>query len=225
MNCPNCGGTLNLNKLYCEFCDTTFTAKELGLAEEKVHKENINAVKEETAPQREKTLTEKRAEELEKERKNRKVETSDNDELEEALGRMIRTAPRVRGRIRGFFRDVKRTVCMVLLIVVEIAFAVLMISGILGKISDNEILTFALSNVVILANALLMGLICRVGRIRICTVLSGIVSTLSALWVFVVPLLVNGFEGVTPQYVMILAVCEMAVIGLCVLFAHLIYKR
>ncbi len=225
MNCPNCGGSLNLQKRYCEFCDTTFTPKELGLEEKAVHKEKTEIIKEDTVPEKEQTLTEKRAEELRKERADRKVETSDNDELEEALGRMIRSAPHVRGRIRGFFRDVKRTVCMAILVVAEIAFALLMVSGILGKISENEILTFALSNVAILANALLAGLICRVGRIRICAVLSGIVSTLSALWVFVVPLMMSGFEGVTPQYVMILAVCEMAVIGLSVLFAHLIYRR
>lgn len=112
-----------------------------------------------------------------------------------------------------------------LLIALECGFGYVMISGVASHLMSDEIGNFAVQNGIILANALIAGLICRIGRIRVGTVLVAIVNTLAVLWVFVYPLIKVNFQGITPQYVAILAVIEMLVIVLSVVFAHLIYRR
>ena len=127
--------------------------------------------------------------------------------------------------IRRFFREVKRVICFILLIALEVGFGYLMISGVVAKLFEGEIESFAAVNAVILVNALLAGLICRIGRIRVCAPLVGIVSFLAVAWVYIYPLIATDFEGVTAKYVAVLALVEMAVLALSVLLAHLIYRR
>ncbi len=224
MNCPNCGGLINLEKRYCEFCDTTFTEKELGLATEDIHTKSIKEEKS-SEPEREKTLTEQRQEELAREKANRKAQPDDTSAQEIATGAAVMGMFGFFSGIRRFFRNLKRTVCLILLIALEIGFAFLMISGKITELMTGEIEGFVAVNVVILVNALLAGLISRIGYIRAGTAITAIVNFLAVVWVFVYPLIVTNFAGQTPQSIAILAVVEMAVLAVSVLLSHLIYRR
>lgn len=222
MNCPNCGGVLDLKERHCEYCDTTFTEAELNPSAQ-VHTE----VKEEEAkePERKKTLTERRQEELRKEKAERKETPSETDARYIATGAAVMGFFGLFSGIRRFFRELKRTVCFLFLIALEVGFGYVMISGVASNLLETEIQNFVLQNAVILVNALLAGIICRIGRIRAGTALVAIVNLLAVVWVFIYPLITANFDGITPQYVAILAVIEMAVLALSVLFAHLIYRR
>ncbi len=225
MNCPNCGGIINIEKRYCEYCDTAFTEKELELIKDDVHSE---AQKEETKPsepERKKTLTEQRAEELQKEKANRKTQPDDTSAREIATGAAVMGMFGLFSGIRRFFRNLKRTVCLILLIALEIGFAFLMISGKITELMTGEIEGFVAVNVVILVNALLAGLISRIGYIRAGTAITAVVNFLAVLWVFVYPLIITNFAGQTPQSIAVLAVVEMAVLSLSVLLSHLVYRR
>ncbi|MBQ2943596.1 MAG: hypothetical protein IJD93_02715 [Ruminococcus sp.] len=224
MNCPNCGGLINLEKRYCEFCDTTFTEKELGLATEDIHTKSIKEEKP-SEPEREKTLTEQRQEELAREKANRKTQPADISAREIATGAAVLGAFGLFSGIRRFFRNLKRTVCLILLIILEIGFAFLMISGKVTELMQGETEGFIAVNILIIANALLAGLISRIGRIRAGTAITAIVNFFAVVWVFVYPLIATGFEGATAQSVALLAVIEMAVLAVSVLFSHLIYRR
>ncbi len=226
MNCPNCGGLINLEKRYCEFCDTSFTEKELGLAED-VHTEKETHIQEESLaePERKKTLTQQRQEELNREKSNRKTQPADTSAREIATGAAVLGAFGLFSGIRRFFRDLKRTVCLILLIALEIAFAFLMISGKVTDLMQGETEGFIVVNILILINALLAGLISRIGRIRAGTAITAIVNFFAVVWVFVYPLVATSFEGATAQSVALLAVIEMAVLAVSVLFSHLIYRR
>lgn len=225
MNCPNCGGIINLEERYCEYCDTAFTDKELGLAED-VHTEKTQIQEEKTQePEREKTLTEQRQEELAREKANRKAQPDDTSAREIATGAAVMGMFGFFSGIRRFFRNLKRTVCLILLIALEIGFAFLMISGKITELMTGEIEGFVAVNVVILVNALLAGLISRIGYIRVGTAITAIVNFLAVVWVFVYPLIVTNFAGQTPQSVAILAVVEIAVLAVSVLLSHLIYRR
>lgn len=223
MNCPNCGGTIELNSRHCEYCNTTFTYEELHPSKE-VHKETV---KPETAAESErpKTLTEQRQEELRKEKENRPKETYDVSSREIATGAAVMGCFSLFSGVRRFFRELKRTVCLIILIALEIGFGYVMISGIFSNVTGDEIKDFAIVNGIILANALVAGIVCRIGRLRFGTVLVGIVNFLAVMWVFVYPLIKSNFEGVSPQSVAILAVVEMVVIALSILFTYLISKR
>ena len=222
MNCPNCGGLLDLKNLRCEYCETTFTEAELYPEKAKaVH----NKAAEQKEPQKKMTLTEQRRLELQKEKANRKVNTEPENSRDIATGAAVMGAFTLFSSVRRFFRELKRTVCFILLIALEVGFGYLMISGKITELFKGEIEGFAAVNGVILVNALLAGLICRIGRIRVCAPLVGIVSFLAVVWVYIYPLVATNFEGVTAQYVAILAVIEMAVLALSVLLAHLIYRR
>ncbi len=224
MNCPNCGGLINLEERYCEYCDTKFTEKELGLLKDDVHSEPQEETKP-VEPERKKTLTEQRQEELEKEKANRKPEPDNTTAREIATGAAVLGMFGIFSGIRRFFRNLKRTVCFILLIALEVGFAFLMISGKITELMTGELEGFVAVNVVILVNALIAGLISRIGRIRAGTAITAIVNFLAVVWVFVYPLFVTNFEGATAQSVAILAVIEMAVLALSVLFSHLIYRR
>jgi len=217
MNCPNCGGLLDLNNRHCEYCDTTFTEAEL-YPERAVHTK-------EAEPQVKKTLTEQRAEELKKEKAEKKAATSQNDGSDIATGAAVMGVFGLFSGIRRFFRELKRTVCFILLIALEIGFGYILLSGVFSNVMESEIKNFVLQNGIILLNALLAGLISRIGRIRVGTVLVGIINCLAVIWAFIYPLFSADFEGVGAKYVAVLAIIEMAVIALSVLFAHLIYRR
>ena len=225
MNCPNCGGLLDLKNKRCEFCDTNFTEAELFLEKAKaVHTEP--EVKAE--PERKLTMTEQRQLEIQKEKEYRKAHPQPEDYSDisnAAIGATVMGIFGIFSGIRGFFRELKRVVCFILLIALEVGFGYLMISGVVARLFEGEIESFAAVNAVILVNALLLGLICRIGRIRVCTPLVGIVSFLAVVWVYIYPLVKTGFESVSAQDVAILAVIEMAVLALSVVLAHLIYRR
>ncbi len=223
MNCPNCGGLLDLENRRCEYCGSAFTEAELYPHKAKaVHTEVKTEANE---PERKKTLTEQRQEELKKEKAQRKVDSQPDNSNDIAIGAAVMGVFGLFSGVRRFFRELKRTVCFVFLIALEIGFGYVMISGVASKLFESELQNFILQNAIILVNALIAGLISRIGRIRAGTVLVAIINTLAVVWVFIYPLIAVNFEGVTPQYVAILAVIEMAVIALSVLFAHLIYRR
>lgn len=224
MNCPNCGGLINLEKRYCEFCDTTFTEKELGLTKKEVHTEKPEEVPS-AEPQRAKTLTEQKQEELAREKANRKSQPDDITAREIATGAAVLGAFGFFSGIRRFFRNLKRTVCLILLIILEIGFAFLMISGKVTELMQGETEGFIAVNILIIANALLAGLVSRIGRIRAGTAITAVVNFLAVVWVFAYPLVATNFAGATAQSVAILAVVEMAVLALSVVLSHLIYRR
>lgn len=219
MNCPNCGGMLDLKNKLCEYCNTTFTDKELGIQNET---QSQNETVENTQPQGEKTLTQKRQEELRKEQQNKPKSTDNNDVL---TGAAVMSALSFFPRVRMFFRDLNRTFCMILLIVLEVAFAFLMLSGKITELLEGELQGFIAVNVVILVNALLAGLICRIGRIRSGTIIVAIINFLAVAWTFVYPLIKTDFASQTPESVAILAVVEMVVLVLSVVLSHLVYRR
>lgn len=225
MNCPNCGGLLDLKNRRCDFCDTNFTEAELFPEKAKaVHTEP----KAEAEPERKLTMTEQRQLEIQKEKEYRKAHPQPDDYSDisnAAIGATIMGIFGFFTGIRGFFRELKRVVCFILLIALEIGFGYLMISGLVANLFKGEIESFAAVNAVILVNALLAGLICRIGRIRVCAPLVGIVSFLAVVWVYIYPLISTNFEGVTAKYVAVLAVIEMVVLVLSVVLAHLIYRR
>lgn len=222
MNCPNCGGRLNIDKRYCEYCDTTFTKAELGEIE--ADKTSGDSV-EEAEPQRAKTLTEQKQEELKKERENRKGVSSNTDVRNIATGAAVMGVFSLFSGVRRFFRNLQRTACFLLLIALEACFAFLMISGKVVSLLDGELQGFVAVNIVILINALLAGLVSRVGFIRAGVAITAVVNFLAVVWVFIYPLIAVDFAGQTPQSVAILAVVEMAVLALSVVFSHLVYKR
>ncbi len=224
MNCPNCGGLLDLKNLRCEYCNTKFTEAELFPEKAKaVH--NESTAKTEESPQRKLTMTEQRQLELAKEKSERKANPAPEYSRDIATGAAVMGVFGLFAGVRRFFRELKRVVCFVLLIALECGFGYVMISGVAAHLMSDEIGNFAVQNGIILANALLAGLISRIGRIRVGTVLVAIINTLAVIWTFIYPLIKVNFEGVTPQYVAILAVIEMVVIVLSVVFAHLIYRR
>ncbi len=218
MNCPNCGGLLDLKNKRCDYCNTTFTDKELGIQKE-VKNETVNRVEE---PQRKKTLTEQRQEEIRREQQNKPKPTVDNDVL---TGAAVMGAMRFFPRVRAFFRDLNRTFCLILLIILESAFAFLMISGKITQLLGGELEGFIAVNIVILINALLSGLICRIGYIRAGTAIIAVINSLAVVWTFVYPLIKTDFANQTPQSVAILAIVEMVVLALSVLLCHLVYRR
>lgn len=220
MNCPNCGGILDLENRHCEYCDTTFTDKELGL-----ENGEVKTAVEEEASQRKLTYTEQKQLELAEEKSKRKSNPAPEYSRDIATGAVVMGVFGLFSGVRRFFRELKRTVCFILFVALEVGFGYVMISGVASKLLETEIQNFVLQNAIILLNALLAGIICRIGRIRAGTALIAIVNLLAVVWVFVYPLIATNFEGVTAQYVAILAVIEMAVLALSVLFAHLIYRR
>lgn len=222
MNCPNCGGLLNLENRYCEYCNTKFTEAELYPEKVKtVH----NEVAEKPETEKKMTLTEKRQLELQEEKAKRKANPEPEHSRDIATGAAVMGVFTLFAGVRRFFRELKRTVYFILLIALECGFGYLMISGVASNLFENETQNFVMQNAITLANALLAGLLCRIGRIRVCAPLVGIISFLAVVWVYIYPLVSTNFEGVTPQYVAVLAVVEMAVIALSVFFAHLIYRR
>ena len=224
MNCPNCGGNLNLSARHCEYCNTTFTEAELFPERfREVHTEPASKPAEE--PQVRKTLTQQRQEELAREKANRPKEDNNDILREAATGAVVMGMFGLFSGVRRFFRELKRVVCFILLIALECGFGYVIISGVASNLFEDKTVNFAMLNGIILANALLAGLICRIGRIRVVSVLVAIVSTLAVIWTFVYPLVKINFEGVSAQDVAILAVVEMVVIVLSVVFAHLIYRR
>lgn len=221
MNCPNCGGLIDLDKKHCEYCDTTFTEKELGIADE-IHTE---PVKESEEPQKAKTLTEQKQEELRNEKAKQKSEASHTAGREVAVGASIFGIMGLFSGIRRFFRNLKRGVCMLLLLALEAGFAFLMISGKVTELMEGELEGFVAVNVLILANALAAGFVCRVGRVRAGKAIIALVNCLAVIWVYVYPLITTDFAGQTPQSVAVFAVVEIAVLGLSVLLSHLVYRR
>lgn len=222
MKCPNCGGTLNINLRKCEFCGTTFTENELGLVKPE-NKPIENKVEAEV--EREKTMTEKMQEELQKERANRKQDTSCNDLREAMNGAAAIGLLGLFSGIRGFFYNLRRTVCFILLVCLEIAFSFLMVSGKVTELLHGELEGFVAVNLIIIANALLAGIICRIGRIRAGTTVTAVMNFLAVVWVFIYPMIETNFASLTAQDVAIMAVVEMAVMALSVVLSHLVYRR
>lgn len=224
MNCPNCGGNLNLSTRHCEYCNTTFTEAELFPERFRdVHSENTEKPAEE--PQRKLTMTEQKMLELQKEKANRPKEDNNDIIREAATGAVVMGMFSLFSGIPRFFRELKRVVCFILFIALECGFGYLMISGVASNLFEDKVVNFALLNGIILVNALLAGLISRIGRIRVGTVLVAIINTLAVIWTFIYPLVKTNFEGISAQDMAILAVVEMVVIVLSVVFAHLIYRR
>lgn len=224
MNCPNCGGLLDLDNRRCEYCCTNFTEAEL-FPEKEIHREAVVEKPQEQEPETKKTLTEKRQEEIAKEKANRPKTDADTSAREIVTGAAVLGVFGIFSGIRRFFRELKRTVCFILLIALEAGFGYAMISGVFSKLLETDLQNFVIQNGIILVNALLVGLICRIGRIRVGTALVGIINFLAVVWVYIYPLIAVNFEGVSAQHVAILAVIEMAVIAVSVLLAHLIYRR
>lgn len=223
MNCPNCGGLLNLEKRQCEYCNTKFTEAELELSKDKVHsKENEENMK---ATVGTKSRTEQLQEELERERKNRKQTPVDTSGRDIATGATIMGILGLFSGVRGFFYNLKRTVCLILLVALEGVFAFLMISGKVTELLEGELQGVVAVNVLILVNALLTGVISRIGRVRAGTAITAVINFLAVVWVFAYPLIVSNFAGYTPQSVAIFAVVEMAILALSVLLSHLVYRR
>lgn len=219
MNCPNCGGLLDLKNKRCEFCNTTFNDAELGLNKETPKTEKAQE------PQRVKSATEKRMEEIEKERDNRPDKLPDSHIKDAMTGAAVWSMISMFTGIRGFFRDLKRTVCMILLVALEGFFAFTMISGQVTDLLKGELEGFVAVNILILINALIAGIISRIGYIRAGTAITAVVNALAVVWVFIYPLIKTDFAGQTPQSVAILAVIEMAVLAISVLLSHLVYRR
>ncbi|MBQ8057386.1 MAG: hypothetical protein IJ275_03505 [Ruminococcus sp.] len=220
MNCPNCGGLLNLEKRYCEYCNTTFTEAELGLT----NADKISNTDKPVEPERVKSRTEQMQEQLEKDRKNDK-NTADTSARDIATGAAIMGIFGMFSGVRMFFRNLKRTVCLIILVLLEVGFAFLMISGEVTKLMEGELQGLVAVNVLILVNALLAGIISRIGYIRAGTAITAVVNFLAVVWVFVYPMITSDFAGQTPQSVAIIAVVEMAVLALSVLLSQLIYRR
>ena len=222
MNCPNCGGLLDLKNRRCDYCETNFTETEL-------FPEKVKAVQEselsDTEPQKPLNYTQQKKLELEKEKEYRKNHPAVDDSNDIGIGALVMGTFGLMARIRMFFRELKRVVCFIILIALEAGFGYVMISGVFSKLLETDVQNFVLQNGIILLNALLVGLICRIGRIRVGTALVGIVNFLAVVWVYIYPLIAVNFEGVSAQHVAILAVIEMAVIALSVLLAHLIFRR
>lgn len=222
MNCPNCGGTIDIKSRHCDYCDTTFTYEEL-YPSKLVH--NETAKTEAAEPQKPKTLTEKRQEELAREKANRPKEPDDFNTRDVITGAAVMGCFSVFSGVRRFFRELKRTVCLILLVILQIGFGYVMLSGMVSNVTGDEIADFAIINCIILANALVAGIICRIGRLRFGTVVVGIVNFLAVVWVFVYPLIKSNFEGISAQNVAILALVEMVVLALSILLTYLISKR
>ena len=220
MNCPNCGGLLNLEKRYCEYCNTTFTEAELGLT----NADKISNTDKPVEPERVKSRTEQMQEQLEKDRKNDK-NTADTSARDIATGAAIMGIFGMFSGVRMFFRNLKRTVCLIILVLLEVGFAFLMISGEVTKLMEGELQGLVAVNVLILVNALLAGIISRIGYIRAGTAITAVVNFLAVVWVFVYPMITSDFAGQTPQSVAIIALVEMAVLALSVLLSQLIYRR
>ena len=220
MNCPNCGGMIDLKNKRCDYCNTNFTDAELGLNKEAVKKEA-----EPQQPQREKTMTEKRMEEIEKERANRPDKLPDSHINDAMTGAAVWSMVSMFTGIGSFFRNLKRTVCLILLVALEGFFAFTMISGQVTDMLKGELEGFVAVNILILINALLAGLISRIGYIRAGTAITAVVNALAVVWVFIYPLIKTDFAGQTPQSVAILAVIEIAVLAVSVLLSHLVYRR
>lgn len=222
MNCPNCGGLLDLKNRRCDYCETNFTETEL-------FPEKVKAVQEselsDTEPQKPLNYTQQKKLELEKEKEYRKNHPAVDDSNDIGIGALVMGTFGLFSGIRRFFRELKRVVCFIILIALEAGFGYVMISGVFSKLLETDVQNFVLQNGIILLNALLVGLICRIGRIRVGTALVGVVNFLAVVWVYIYPLIAVNFEGVSVQHVAILAVIEMAVIALSVLLAHLIYRR
>lgn len=221
MNCPNCGGLLNLKERHCEYCNTTFTEAELSL--ENKNKSDTNNTEKTPQPERKKSRTEQMQEELKNEKKNNQNNTSDTNDV--LTGAAVMGMLGLFPRIRRFFYDLKRTVCMILLVALEAGFGFLMISGKVLELMEGDIQDLVAVNLIIIVNALLAGIISRIGRIRAGTAITAVVNFLAVVWVFAYPLFTTNFAGQTPQSVAIIAVIEMAVLSLSVLLSHLIYRR
>lgn len=219
MNCPNCGGLLNLEERYCEYCNTKFTQAELGLHTDKAE-EKDDVVTDKS----EKSRTEQIKEELERERENRK-KTDDTASRDIATGATVMGIFGLFAGFRGFFYNLKRTVCMILLVALEGFFAFLMISSKVTELLEGELQGFVAVNLLILLNALLAGVISRIGRVRAGTAITAVINFLAVVWVFVYPMITTDFAGLTAQSVAIVAVVEMAVLSLSVLLSHLVYRR
>lgn len=224
MNCPNCGGLLNLKERKCEYCNTTFTEAELELNKAKAQKENTKST-ETPEPQRKKSLTEQKQEELQKERKNRKTSATDTDSTDIVTGAAVMGILGLFSGVRSFFYNLKRTTCLILLIALEVAFAFFMISSKVTELLKGELQGFVAVNIIIIANALLAGIISRIGRVRAGTAITAVINFLAVVWVFVFPMITTDFAGQSPQSVAVFAVIEMAVLALSVVLSHLIYKR
>lgn len=220
MNCPNCGGLLNLEKRYCEYCNTNFTEAELGLLKKDDSTKNTENAPQ---PERKKSRTEQMQDELQNEKKNKPSNSTDTRDI--ATGAAIMGLFGLFSGLRRFFYDLKRTVCMILLVALEAGFAFLMISGKVVELMEGDIQDLVAVNLIIIVNALLAGIISRIGRIRAGTAITAVVNFLAVVWVFVYPLFTTNFVGQTPQDVAIIAVVEMAVLALSVLLSHLIYRR
>lgn len=220
MNCPNCGGMLDLKNKRCDYCNSNFTDVELGLNKETVKKET-----EPQQPEREKNMTEKRMEEIEKERANRPDKLPDNHIKDAMTGAAVWGLISMFTGIRGFFRDLKRTVCMILLVALEGFFAFTMISGKVTQMLQGELEGFVAVNILIIVNALLAGIISRIGYIRAGTAITAVVNSLAVVWVFIYPLIKTDFAGQTPQSVAILAVVEIAVLAVSITLSHMVYRR
>lgn len=224
MNCPNCGGLLDIDNKRCEYCNTEFTYEELHPLEQ-VHKENGKGVEKEDSNASEKTLTQKRQEEIAKEKANRTNTDSGQDTAYIATGAALMGIFGAFSGIRRFFRELKRILCLVLLIALEAGFFFLIISGKLSSIFDDDIASFAAVNAVLLINASAIGLVCRIGRMRIATPLTAVITLFAVIWVFAYPLVSTGFENVSASYAVVVAVVEMVVLTFCVLLSHLVYGR
>ena len=220
MNCPNCGGLLDLKNRKCDYCNTTFTEAELGINKE-VPKKEVEPAQ----PEREKTMTEKRMEEIEKERANRPDKLPDNHIKDAMTGAAVWGLISMFTGIRGFFRDLKRTVCMILLVALEGFFAFTMISGKVTQMLSGELEGFVAVNILIIVNALLAGIISRIGYIRAGTAITAVVNSLAVVWVFIYPLIKTDFAGQTPQSVAVLAVVEIAVLAVSITLSHMVYRR
>ena len=188
-------------------------------------KKDDNSKNTEKAPQpeRKKSRTEQIQEELQKEKKNKPSNSTDTRDI--ATGAAIMGLFGLFSGLRRFFYDLKRTVCMILLVALEAGFAFLMISGKVVELMEGDIQDLVAVNLIIIVNALLAGIISRIGRIRAGTAITAVVNFLAVVWVFVYPLFTTNFVGQTPQDVAIIAVVEMAVLALSVLLSHLIYRR
>lgn len=224
MNCPNCAGNINLAEKRCEYCDTAFTDEELktlkeGKASVKMEKKTLVEDKKPL------NMTEKKKQELQKDRAEHKANTSQNDSNDIAIGATVMGSVGLFAGIRGFFWNFKRTIFTILFIALEIGFAFLMISTVVTKLLQGELEGFIAVNIIILAHALVAGFFSRMGWLRFGVPVATVMNFLAVVWVFVYPILTSGFDGMEVQWVAVFALSEMAVLAVSSLFAGLIYRR
>lgn len=79
----------------------------------------------------------------------------------------------------------KKTVCLIITIAIQAALATALASGIVIKAADESLITFVIVNIVLLANSLISGILCKIAYYRIGSILSTVINGIIGAVVFV----------------------------------------